>query len=111
MGLMGLVIMSAPALGPTLSGVIIDSLNWRWLFYILIPLAMISIFVGVKYLTNVMEITKPKIDILSIILSTLGFGGIVYSFSKSGDLGWSNPEVYWTLVLLVCHWRGLSSDN
>lgn len=97
MGLMGLVIMSAPALGPTLSGVIIDSLNWRWLFYILIPLAMISIFVGVKYLTNVMEITKPKIDILSIILSTLGFGGIVYSFSKSGDLGWSNPEVYWTL--------------
>ncbi len=89
MGLMGLVIMSAPALGPTLSGVIIDSLNWRWLFYILIPLAMISIFVGVKYLTNVMEITKPKIDILSIILSTLGFGGIVYSFTwmvKSGSL-------------------------
>lgn len=99
MGLMGLVMMFAPALGPTLSGFIIDSLNWRWLFYIVIPFAVISIIVGAKYLTNVTEIKKPKIDILSIILSTLGFGGIVYSFSKSGDLGWSDPEVYWTLIV------------
>ncbi|MGE7094238.1 DHA2 family efflux MFS transporter permease subunit [Lysinibacillus sp. NPDC048646] len=99
MGLMGLVMMFAPALGPTLSGVIIDSLNWRWLFYMVIPFAVVSIIVGAKYLTNVMEIKKPKIDILSIILSTLGFGGIVYSFSKSGDLGWADPEVYWTLII------------
>ncbi|MFD3262237.1 DHA2 family efflux MFS transporter permease subunit [Paenibacillus lentus] len=99
MGLIGLVMMFAPALGPTLSGVIIDSLNWRWLFYAVIPFAAISIIVGAKYLTNVMEIRKPKIDIFSIILSTLGFGGIVYGFSKSGDLGWSDPEVYWTLIV------------
>ncbi|MDR0269910.1 DHA2 family efflux MFS transporter permease subunit [Paenibacillus sp.] len=99
MGLMGLVMMFAPALGPTISGFIIDSLDWHWLFYMVIPFAVISIIIGAVYLTNLMEIKKPKVDILSIILSTLGFGGIVYSFSKSGDLGWSDPEVYWTLII------------
>ncbi|MCR8646017.1 DHA2 family efflux MFS transporter permease subunit [Paenibacillus sp. N1-5-1-14] len=99
MGLMGLVMMFAPALGPTISGFIIDSLDWHWLFYMVIPFAVISIIIGAVYLTNVMEIKKPKVDILSIILSTLGFGGIVYSFSKSGDLGWFDPEVYLTLII------------
>jgi len=99
MGLMGLTIMFAPAIGPTLSGIIIDSLDWRWLFYIVIPLVLLSIFTGAKYLKNVSEVTKPRVDMASIILSTLGFGFIVYSCSKSGELGWSNPEVYWTIIV------------
>ncbi|GAB0171858.1 hypothetical protein LSPCS325_52950 [Lysinibacillus sp. CTST325] len=54
-----------------------------------------------KYLQNVSEITRPKVDYVSILLSTLGFGGIVYSFSSSGDLGWSDPKVYVTLMIGV----------
>ncbi|MBK3495140.1 multidrug efflux MFS transporter [Viridibacillus sp. YIM B01967] len=101
MGLIGLVIMFAPAIGPTLSGIIIDTLNWRWLFYIVIPLALLSIIVGAKYLKNVSELTRPAVDVLSIILSTLGFGGFVYSFSKSGELGWGDAEVYGILIIGV----------
>ncbi|MFJ8518030.1 MDR family MFS transporter [Lysinibacillus xylanilyticus] len=101
MGLIALVMMSAPAIGPTLSGIIVDSLGWRWLFYLVIPIAIISILIGMKYLQNVSEITRPKVDYLSILLSTLGFGGIVYSFSSSGDLGWSDPKVYITLMIGV----------
>lgn len=97
MGIMGLVIMFAPAIGPTLSGMIIDTLSWRWLFIIVIPLTVISIIFGIIYMKNVTVITKPKIDILSILLSTLGFGGIVYGFSSSGQHGWSDPMVYWTI--------------
>jgi MFS transporter, DHA2 family, lincomycin resistance protein len=116
MGLLGLVIMSAPAIGPTLSGIIVDSLNWRWLFYIVIPITAIAILVGMKYLRNVTELTRPKIDYISIILSTLGFGGIVYSFSASGDLGWSHPNVYLALIigkisLLAFSIRQLKIDN
>ncbi len=60
MGLIALVMMAAPAIGPTLSGVIVDSLNWRWLFYIVIPIVIISIMIGMKYIQNVSELTRPK---------------------------------------------------
>ncbi|MBB6674843.1 DHA2 family efflux MFS transporter permease subunit [Cohnella nanjingensis] len=113
MGLIGLVIMFAPAIGPTVSGLIMDSMSWRWLFILVIPLAAIAIIVSAIYLRNVTEPTKPKVDILSILLSTIGFGGIVYGFSKSGELGWGELEVYGTiavggLALLLFIWRQLS---
>lgn len=110
MGLMGLVIMFAPAIGPTISGFIIDSLNWRWLFYLVLPLSLFSVLFAAVYLKNVSQVTKPKVDIMSIVLSTIGFGGIVYGFSKAGGSGWSDPEVIWTIVvggiaLLLLIWR------
>nr|WP_273840197.1 DHA2 family efflux MFS transporter permease subunit [Halalkalibacter alkalisediminis] len=101
MGMMGLVIMFAPALGPTLSGLIIEALNWRWLFFIVIPFAVFSIVFAMIFLKNVSELTKPKVDVLSILLSTVGFGGIVYGFSSAGegDAGLTNPEVYITIIV------------
>ncbi|WP_374056827.1 MDR family MFS transporter [Rossellomorea sp. FM04394] len=85
MGTFGLVIMFAPAIGPTLSGVIVDLLGWRWLFITVIPFAVFSILFALKYLQNVGEITRPSVDILSIILSSIGIGGIVYGFSSAGE--------------------------
>lgn len=116
MGLIGLVMMFSPAVGPTLSGLIVDSLNWRWLFYSVIPIVIISILIGMKYIQNVTELTRPKVDYLSILLSTLGFGGIVYSFSASGDLGWSDSKVYYSLIigaisLIIFVVRQLKIDN
>lgn len=116
MGLIGLVMMFSPAVGPTLSGLIVDSLNWRWLFYSVIPVVIISILIGMKYIQNVTELTRPKVDYVSILLSTLGFGGIVYSFSSSGDLGWSDPRVYYSAIigsiaLFIFVLRQLEIDN
>jgi len=99
MGVLFLIFTFAPAIGPTLSGIIIDAMNWRWLFYTIIPFAAISIIVGHYYLVNVTKITKPKVDILSIILSTAGFGGIVYGFSATGNEGWLVPQVYGTIII------------
>jgi MFS family permease len=77
MGSVGLVIMFAPAIGPTLSGIIIEALHWRWLFFLVLPFAhFFSVIFAFIYLKNVTEITKPKVDILSVTLSTLGFGGL-----------------------------------
>lgn len=101
MGIMGLVIVVAPAIGPTLSGIIVDHLSWEWLFFTMLPFALISIAVGLKYLVNVSEITKPKVDFLSILFSTIGFGGIVYGFSSSGSEGWGAVEVYGTIIVGV----------
>jgi DHA2 family lincomycin resistance protein-like MFS transporter len=112
MGMFGLVVMFAPAIGPTISGLIVDGLSWRWLFYLVIPFALISIIIGVAVLKNVTEVTKPRVDLLSIVLSTIGFGGIVYGFSSAGEHGWSGPEVTWTIAagsvsLLLFAWRQL----
>ncbi|CAM3576596.1 DHA2 family efflux MFS transporter permease subunit [Paenibacillus glucanolyticus] len=96
MGLMGLVIMFAPAVGPTLSGFIVDRLGWQSIFWISLPLLALTFVFGLVYMQNVSTITKPKIDILSIILSSIGFGGIVFGFSSAGEGAgsWGEPGVF-----------------
>lgn len=100
MGLLGLVIMFAPAIGPTLSGVIVEYLGWRYLFIIVIPFTVFSILFAFKFLVNVSEVTKPKIDWLSVLLSTIGFGGTIYGFSSVGqsEAGFTNIEVLLPMV-------------
>ena len=99
MGLIGLVITFAPAIGPTLSGLIVEHLSWRWLFFLILPIGLFSLVLGIKVLKNVTEVTKPKLDILSFILSTLAFGGIVYGFSSAGESSFSSPVVIVSLVV------------
>nr|WP_152658223.1 MDR family MFS transporter [Oceanobacillus sp. CFH 90083] len=84
MGLIGLVMMTSLALGPTISGLVIEKLSYQWLFWLAIPFYMIALLCGVFYMQNVSAISKPKIDILSILFSTAGFGGVVYGFSGIG---------------------------
>lgn len=96
MGIFGLVLMFAPALGPTLSGVMVDILGWRWLFISVIPFVLFSILFALKYLQNVGDVTRPKVDMLSIMLSTIGIGGIVYAFSSAGD----HPKGFLSLTIL-----------
>lgn len=101
MGFMGLVLLFAPAIGPTLSGVIVEHLGWRYLFIVVIPFVLLSIFLAFKYVVNVFEVTKPKIDIISLIYSTIGFGGTVYGFSSAGDLenGFLDSGAYIPIII------------
>jgi len=85
MGLMGLVMMTSLALGPTISGLVIETLSYHWLFWLAIPFYVIALLCSVFYMKNVFTITKPKVDLLSILLSTVGFGGIVYGFGSVGQ--------------------------
>ncbi|MEH7084969.1 MFS transporter, partial [Neobacillus drentensis] len=78
MGLVGLVISFAPAIGPALSGWVTSQFSWRVLFFIILPIALIDILVAFFALKNVTEVSKPKMDVISIVLSTLGFGGLLY---------------------------------
>jgi DHA2 family lincomycin resistance protein-like MFS transporter len=84
MGRVGLVISLAPAIGPTMSGIVLDSLGWRWLFGIILPIALVALGLGAKWMTNLGESTHAPIDVLSIILSVFAFGGIVYGLSQFG---------------------------
>lgn len=99
MGMFGLVISFAPAIGPTLSGWFIDIYPWRGLFYMLLPIVIIDLIVAYFILRNVTERTNPKLDMLSIILSSLGFGGLLYGFSVAGNSGWLSPAVILSLIV------------
>lgn len=93
MGLFGLIIGFAPAIGPTLSGYIVEFWPWRTLFIIITPLAALNVVFAYFFMRNVTEQTDPKVDVLSILLSTLGFGGLLYGFSVAGVNGWMSVEV------------------
>ena len=101
MGLVALVIMVAPASGPTIGGLLIEYLTWHYIFWISLPLLVIGLLIGLKYLKNVTDVTKPRIDLLSVLLSTIGFGGVVFGFSKAGEgsEGWSSMVVITSIVI------------
>lgn len=98
MGLIGLAMIFAPAIAPTLAGFIIDYYSWRWLFIGIIPFVVIVIFMAMKYLINVSETTNTKLDVMSVILSTIGFGLILYGFSNAGSHGWDDNIVIVTIL-------------
>ncbi|WP_078391281.1 MDR family MFS transporter [Shouchella patagoniensis] len=99
MGMVGLVISFAPAIGPTLSGWLVESYHWTILFWIILPIVIIDIIAAIFIMKNVTTIRHPKLDIFSIILSTLGFGGLLFAFSNAGQASWGNPTVYLPLIV------------
>lgn len=101
MGILGLVMLAGPALGPTIAGLILDTLSWQWIFWVTVPFLLFSLIFGLLYLPNVSEVRKVSIDTLSVILSTLGFGGIVYGFSVAGEHGWTSTIVLTAIIVGV----------
>lgn len=99
MGINGLVVGLAPAIGPALSGWVIDSFNWRWLFGMIAPITAIVIIASIFTVKNVIPNNKPQLDAISVILSTLGFGSMLYGFSSVGDKGWGSPLVISTIII------------
>ncbi|RLL44912.1 DHA2 family efflux MFS transporter permease subunit [Oceanobacillus piezotolerans] len=99
MGMFGLIIAFAPAIGPSLSGYIVEHFPWRTLFFMILPIAIIDIIVAYFILKNVTKQTFPKIDVLSIILSTFGFGGFLYGFSIAGSEGWGSMQVILSFIV------------
>lgn len=99
MGIAGIVIGLAPALGPTLSGWIIDHYSWRDLFGMVIPIVILVLVLALFFMKSVIELTHPKIDTISAMLSTIGFGSLLYGFSSVGDKGWLSKEVLGFLII------------
>ncbi|MBZ5202760.1 DHA2 family efflux MFS transporter permease subunit [Planomicrobium chinense] len=100
MGVFGLVMVVAPAIGPTLSGFIVEHYSWRVLFWIVLPVALIPLALGIFKLKNLtFQDRNISLDTGSLILSTLGFGGILYGFSSAGTMGWTDPTVMATIAI------------
>jgi len=86
MGVVTIVIAVAPAVGPTVSGLILSTLTWHAIFWLILPIALVAIALGALWVRNVTE-TRPdaRFDIPSVILAALGFGGLVFGLSAIGE--------------------------
>lgn len=88
MGNVTLAISVAPAMGPVISGAVLQIGSWRWLFVLVLPIAGIIAWLGLRQLENVGEPQAGQIDVSSVALAALGFGGLVFGLSRfeSGNL-------------------------
>ncbi|GAA0614725.1 cholic acid efflux MFS transporter MdrT [Virgibacillus siamensis] len=93
MGMIGIVIAFGPAIGPTLSGWLLEHFTWRSLFITVLPIVAVTMIIAALFLRNVTDLRKPKIDVLSIILSSIGFGSFLYGFSIASENGWGSTIV------------------
>ena len=112
MGLAGMITNVAPAVGPPLSGVLIEYFGWRSLFFIPLPIAGFLLLLVIVYMKNVTEQRKTEVDMLSILLSIIGFGGTLYGFSKWPETGLTDPVTALSLTIgivgiLLFSWRQL----
>jgi len=85
MGIVGMVISAAPALGPTVGGIILEQLDWRWMFWTVLPIAVVTLLIGGSLLRNITETRPMKLDFVSVVLSAIGFSGLIYGLSSLGE--------------------------
>lgn len=115
MGNIGIVMSVAPAMGPAVSGLILNSLNWHWLFWIMLPIGLITGVIGSLKLRASHTVNKTSIDLPSVALSVLAFGGLVYGLSSFGEAARGkvgvSPWLYFAIgvvFMAVFVWRQIS---
>lgn len=101
MGNISIVISVAPAIGPTIAGIIFSLGSWRWMFGVVLPIALAMLAIGVRWVRNVNEPTSAPLDIPSVVLSALGFSGLVYGLSQLGHTGSSTGPAVLIGSLLI----------
>ncbi len=101
MGNISIVISVAPALGPTISGLILSVLDWRWMFILVLPVALGALALGIARIPNVTTPKPTHFDVFSVVLSAFGFGGIVYGLSNLGAIATGGNPLNGWLPLVV----------
>ena len=86
MGIGTLITAVAPAVGPTFGGLVVNSWGWRYIFVILIPILIISFFLGIKNIRQKSQIQKSEFDVLSLFALILTFGGLIFGFSNMSKM-------------------------
>lgn len=107
MGNISIVISVAPALGPTISGAILSVLDWRWMFWLVLPIGLVMLVIGAVKMQNVTTPRASAIDVVSVVLSALAFGGIVYGLSQLGAASAGSSLPPWLPLALGVLFLGL----
>ncbi|WP_304055316.1 MFS transporter [Levilactobacillus namurensis] len=107
-GIGTLVTAIGPAIGPTYGGILVTNLNWRYIFWILVPFLVVSFFVGIKTIQQVTPTEPVRFDVLSMVGIVVMFGGFIYGFSAVSTHAWVSWPVAGALGLGVVGLVGFS---
>ncbi|TDM03602.1 DHA2 family efflux MFS transporter permease subunit [Macrococcus carouselicus] len=99
MGMMGVAFILAPAIGPTLTGWVIQNYHWNVMFYGMFITGVLAVLIGLVWFRIAQPTTNAKLDVPGVIFSTLGFGSLLYGFSEAGNKGWDSAEVLMTMAI------------
>ncbi|MBE7095755.1 DHA2 family efflux MFS transporter permease subunit [Bacillus cereus] len=116
MGLLGVAMILAPAIGPTVTGWVIENYSWNLMFYAMFIIGLIITFLSLKFFTLAQPVSNTKLDIFGVVSSSIGLGSLLYGFSEAGNNSWTSAEVIISLVIGVIGlalfiWRELTTDN
>lgn len=100
MGNISIVIAVAPAIGPAVSGLVLSLLGWRFMFWLVLPISLAALAIGLRRITDVGETTAMRIDALSVVLSAFGFGGLVYGLSSFGEATAGPSTATWAAFVI-----------
>ncbi|HJV46493.1 MAG TPA: DHA2 family efflux MFS transporter permease subunit, partial [Bacillota bacterium] len=90
LGIWGIAAMAAPAIGPTASGYLIQYLNWRFLFFICVPIGAFAVLMGVLLLKETPKREGTTFDWQGAVLSIIFFGSLLLALSKGNSEGWTS---------------------
>lgn len=93
LGIFGMALVVAPALGPILGGFLVDQGMWRWIFFINVPIGLLGIFLASRWLRPPLNLRSVPLDVWGLITAALGAGAILYAASITADRGWTDPQV------------------
>lgn len=99
MGWYGLAISAAPVIAPTLAGILVDSVGWRVIFYIVIAIMALAFITAVVVFDDVLETYNKKFDVASFIISIFAFGGVTLGIGNIGSYGFMSSSVLVPLVI------------
>jgi EmrB/QacA subfamily drug resistance transporter len=123
MGMMGIPILLAPALGPVLGGLLVEKASWEWIFLLNLPIGVIGILLGIRTLPNIARQSVPGLDMLGIVLAPIAFAALVYGVSRGGSPDPVTHKPMWTdsltligmivgaVALLLFIWVELRREN
>lgn len=115
MGVVSIVIAVAPAIGPTISGLVLSEFDWRWMFWFVLPISALALLLGYLWARNVSETRAAHLDVVSVVISAVAFSGIVYGLSAIGEAAQGDtpispaiPLTIGAVALVAFVWRQLA---
>ena len=98
LGVFGVAMMAAPAFGPTIGGFIVDSLGWRYVFYVNVPIGIAAVLLGFVFFDFVKRQPFPRFDIAGFVSSAIGSGFLLYLLGKADSIDWTNPTYVYIAI-------------
>ena len=98
MGIFGVPMLIAPAVGPVLGGWFVQDFTWRLIFYVNVPIGIIGFIAAARFLRESHRTARLRLDVIGLLTGVPAVLALMYAVDRSTDLGWSSPLVISLLV-------------